>query len=53
MFQYGIRFNAANQKKILQNKRKVSESIIDETPLKVGNQYIWLWIAIEPADSCY
>jgi transposase-like protein len=26
-------------KKILQNKRKVSEFIIDETLLKVGNQY--------------
>jgi hypothetical protein len=27
-------------KKILQNKRKVSEFIIDETLLKVGNQYV-------------
>ena len=38
-------------KKILQNKRKVSEFIIDETLLKVGNQYVWLWIAIEPTDK--
>ena len=38
-------------KKILQNKRKVSEFIINETLLKVGNQYVWLWIAIEPTDK--
>jgi putative transposase len=38
-------------KKILQNKRKVSEFIIDETLLKVGNHYAWLWIAIEPIDK--
>jgi putative transposase len=38
-------------KKILQNKKKVSEFIIDETLLKVGNQYVWLWIAIEPTDK--
>ena len=26
---------------------KVSEFIIDETQIKVGSEYIWLWVAIE------
>ena len=39
-------------KKIIQIKRKVSEFIIvDETLLKVGENYVWLWIAIEPIDK--
>ena len=37
-------------KKIIQIKRKV-EFIIDETLLKVGENYVWLWIAIEPIDK--
>ena len=36
-------------KKILQRKRrKVQEFIVDETLLKVGSQYVWIWVAIEP-----
>ena len=39
-------------KKILQRKRrrKVQEFIIvdDKTLLKVGSQYAWVWVAIEP-----
>jgi putative transposase len=39
-------------KKIIQIKRKVLQFIIDETLLKVGeNYYVWLWIAIEPIDK--
>ena len=38
-------------KKILQKKRRVSEFIIDETLLKVGENYVWLWVAIEPIDK--
>ncbi|MER5176045.1 MAG: DDE-type integrase/transposase/recombinase, partial [Candidatus Nitrosocosmicus sp.] len=30
---------------------KISEFIIDETRLKVGSEYIWLWIAIEPENK--
>src|SRR3954447_3469292 len=38
-------------KKIIQIKRKV-EFIIDETLLKVVENYVWLWIAtIEPIDK--
>ena len=29
-------------------KKQVSEYIADETMLKVGSEFIWLWIAIEP-----
>jgi putative transposase len=35
-------------KKTLKRKKKVSEYILDETILKVGSKYIWLWLAIEP-----
>jgi putative transposase len=37
-------------KKILQRKRrKVQEFIVDDkTLLKVGSQYVWVWVAIEP-----
>ena len=38
-------------RKIFQKRRKVSEFIIDETLLKVGNQYAWLWIAIDSIDK--
>jgi transposase-like protein len=33
-------------KKILQKKGRVSEFIIDETLLKVRENYVWLWVAI-------
>ena len=33
----------------MQRKRKkVQEFIVDETLLKVGSQYVWVWVAIEP-----
>jgi putative transposase len=37
-------------RKILQRKRrKVQEFIVDDkTLLKVGSQYVWVWVAIEP-----
>ena len=36
-------------KRIFQKKSKVSEFIIDETLIKAGNEYVWLWIAaVEP-----
>ena len=33
---------------IRSGRRKVQEYIVDETMLKVGSEYIWLWVAIEP-----
>jgi transposase-like protein len=30
---------------------KPSEIIMDERLIKVGNCYVWLWVAIEPTDE--
>ena len=35
-------------KKILSKRKRISEFIIDETLLKVGFEFIWLWVVIEP-----
>ncbi len=35
-------------KKISTRRKKVSEFILDETVIKVGSEFIWLWVAIEP-----
>ena len=37
--------------KILTKKRKIEKFIIDETLIKVGSEFIWLWVAIEPRDK--
>ena len=34
-------------KKISFKRRRINEFIVDETQIKVGSQYIWLWVAIE------
>ena len=34
--------------KISSNRKRISEYVVDETILKVGSEYIWLWVAIEP-----
>jgi len=31
--------------------KKISEFVIDETLIKVGSEYIWLWVAIEPKNK--
>ncbi len=35
-------------KKISSKSTRISEFIVDETLLKVGSEFIWLWVAIEP-----
>ena len=35
-------------KKFSTKRKKINGYIIDETQIKVGSQYIWLWVAIEP-----
>jgi putative transposase len=35
-------------KKVSSKRKKSNEFIIDETQIKIGSQYIWLWVAIEP-----
>jgi putative transposase len=37
--------------RILSKSRRLSEFIIDETLIKVGSEYIWLWVAIEPKNK--
>ena len=29
----------------------MAEFIIDETIIKAGSEYVWLWVAIEPKDN--
>jgi putative transposase len=29
-------------------RRRILEYLVDETLIKVGSEYIWLWVAIEP-----
>ena len=36
---------------ISSKRKRISEFIVDETMLKVGSEYIWLWIAIEPKNK--
>ena len=31
--------------------KNISKFIIDETQIKVGKDYFWLWVAIEPKDK--
>ncbi len=38
-------------KKISPKKKKIDEYILDETIVKVGSKYIWLWVAIEPENK--
>jgi len=47
----GIGFNDKSQKKIFQSRRTISEFIIDETLIKAGSNYVWLWVAIEPRNK--
>jgi len=35
-------------KKISFKRKRINEFIVDETQIKVGSQYIWLWVSIEP-----
>ena len=30
---------------------KISKFIVDETQIKVGKDYFWLWVAIKPKDK--
>jgi len=38
-------------KKTLQKRKTKGEFIVDETLLKVNNQFIWVWIAIDSIDN--
>jgi putative transposase len=36
--------------RISHSRRKITEHIVDEAPINVGAEYIWLWVAKEPKD---
>ena len=38
-------------KRILTKRKKIDEFIIDETSIRIGSQYVWLWVAIEPKNK--
>ncbi len=46
MLRYGI-VQKYKPQKVSQKKSKISEFIIDETLLKLGEQFVWVWIAID------
>ena len=35
-------------RRISSKRKRISEYIVDETLLKIGSEYVWLWVAIEP-----
>jgi putative transposase len=37
--------------KLSSEKKNVSEYVIDETVIKVGPEYVWIWVAIEPKNK--
>ncbi len=51
MLQYGTRFKSISIERYYQREKRISEFIIDETMLKVGFEFIWTWITIEPENS--
>jgi transposase-like protein len=32
-------------------RNRISEIIVDETAIKAGSEYLWLWVAIEPKNK--
>jgi putative transposase len=45
------RIQKYHPKKILSKRKRISEFIVDETLVKVGLEYIWLWIVVEPKNK--
>jgi putative transposase len=45
---YGTGFRNTNPSQYPQKETGIPEFIIDETLLKVGSEYVWLWVAIDP-----
>ena len=49
MFPFGTG-SSDTSKEDIANEMQLSEFIIDETLIKVGSNYVWLWVAIEPTN---
>jgi putative transposase len=32
-------------------RNRISEGMVDETAIKAGSEYLWLWVAIEPKNK--
>jgi hypothetical protein len=47
----GIGYKSTTTEDIYPWKGLIAEHIIDGTTIKVGFEYIWLWVAIEPKDK--
>ncbi len=47
MYQYGTGFKSTSLRNYPLEK-KDCRYVLDETLIKVGPEYIWLWVAIEP-----
>ena len=51
MSQYGNGFKNTGQRSLTKRK-KIDEFIIDETLIRIGSKYVWLWVAIiEPINK--
>ena len=37
-------------KRISSKRKRITEFIVDETAIRAGSEYMWLWVAIEPKD---
>ena len=37
--------------RVSSKRKKIDEFIVDETLIKIGSEFIWLWVAIEPKDK--
>ena len=37
--------------KVSSRRKNILEYIVDETLIKVGSEYVWLWVAIEPKNK--
>jgi putative transposase len=37
--------------RISSKKKNIEEYVLDETIIKAGSEYIWLWVAIEPKNK--
>ena len=51
MLQSGSGFKDINPRKLLRKRKRISEFIIDETLIKIGPTYMWIWVAIEPENK--
>ena len=47
----GTGFKNTKPQRISSKKKNIEEYVLDETIIKAGSEYIWLWVAIEPKNK--